>query len=118
MKKSSLRAALLLAVAVVFTAPAASAQVETAPPIKQKAPKPKVEKFKGVVMAATTHQIIVHSIENEKLVRTFTYNPKVKDYMLGIIDRGGYQAGDRVEIHHEPESDVAIKIKGKPSKPL
>jgi len=103
---------------VAVAAAGVPAQEQTAAPIKVKAPKPKVEKFKGEVLHANMIQIIVRSAKNEKVIRTFTYTPKVKEQIMKIIDRGGYQTGDKVEIHHEAGSDVAIKIKGKPSKPL
>lgn len=116
MRTTSIRTALLAVAAVAF-ASVAFAQVESGRPVQLKS-KPRVLKFRGEVIHATAYQIVVRSRENEKLVRTFTYTPKVKEQIDRIIDRGGYQAGDKVEIQHEAGSDVAIKIKGKPSKPL
>jgi len=118
MTLSRLRTLLLLAVAVMFAAAALNAQdVETGKPIRLKAPKPQVLKFRGEVLAATSVQMIVRSAENEKMVRTFTYAPKVKAQMDKLVDENRlYQPGDKVEIRHEAGSDVAIKIKGKPSK--
>lgn len=115
MKTTNIRAT-LLAAAVAF-ASVAFAQVGTGRPVQLKA-KPQVMKFRGEVIHADAYQIVVRSRENEKLIRTFTYTPKVKEQMDQIIDRGGYQTGDKVEIQHEAGSDVAVKIKGKPSKPL
>ncbi|HEV8384805.1 MAG TPA: hypothetical protein VGQ11_08025 [Candidatus Acidoferrales bacterium] len=117
MISSNIRAALLGA-ALALAVTSASAQVQTEKPIRLKAPKKKIEKFKGEVLSMTNVQIIVRSVENERAIRTFTYTPDVREKMQQIIDRGGYQHGDKVEIQHEPGSDVAIKIKGKPSKPL
>lgn len=109
---------LLLAGLALGPGPAAvCAQVETAKPIKLKAPKRKIEKFKGEVLSATSLQLVVRSRENAAVVKTFQYSPEVKEQMQKIIDRGGYQHGDKVEVHHEAGSDVALKIKGKPSKP-
>jgi hypothetical protein len=93
-------------------------QTTTTPAIKLKLPKKKLAKFKGTVVAFTTHQIVVKSRENERVVRTFTYTPEVREQMLKVMDRGGYQHGDKVEIQHDFQSDVAVKIKGKPSKPI
>lgn len=107
-----LAAALALA-APVFAAPP---QVTSTAPIVIKQPKPKLEKFKGHVLSATIASIIVQSSDNEKMVRTFLYSPETKDKMLAIIDRGGYQHGDMVTVYTEPGSNVALKIKGKPSK--
>jgi hypothetical protein len=104
--------------ALALVATSVSAQVETGKPIQLKAPKKKIAKFKGEVLSMTNVQIIVRSRDNERVIRTFTYTPEVREKMQQIIDRGGYQHGDRVEIQHEPGSDVALKITGKPSKPL
>ena len=110
---------LLTAAAVGFAAATLGAQVETGRPIRLKGPKPKIEKFRGEVLHASRVQIIVRSRENEKVVRTFTYSPKVKEQMERLVERGTlFQVGDKVEIECEPGSDVALKIKGKPSKPL
>ena len=119
MTLSKLRTLLFLAAAVVFAAGPLNAQdVGTGKPIRLKAPKPQVLKFRGEVLAATSAQMIVRSAENEKVVRTFTYAPKVKVQVDKLVDENRlYQPGDKVEIHHEAGSDVAIKIKGKPSQP-
>jgi hypothetical protein len=103
--------------AAAGSAGAEPAQVTTAAPVVVKQPKPKLEKFKGHVLSATIAAIIVQSSENEKMVRTFQYAPAMRDKMLAIIDRGGYQHGDMVTVFTEPGSNVAVKIKGKPSKP-
>ena len=107
--------AALLGTALALLATSVSAQVTTEKPIKLKAPKIKILKFKGEVLSMTSVQIIVRSRENERAIVTFTYTPEVREKMQQIMDRGGYQHGDWVEIHHEPGSTVAIKIKGKPS---
>jgi hypothetical protein len=117
MRSSSIRA-VLLGMALALAATSVSAQVETGKPIQLKAPKKKIAKFKGEVLSMTYVQIIVRSRDNERVIRTFTYTPEMREKMQQIIDRGGYQHGDRVEIQHEPGSDVALKITGKPSKPL
>jgi Spy/CpxP family protein refolding chaperone len=117
MKRFSLIA---VALAFAFTAasPAVRAQVETAPPIKLKSPKPKRLKFKGEVLTANTQQLVVRSRENSAIVRTFSYTLESREKMQKIIDRGGYQHGDKIEVEYEAGSDVAIKFKGKPSKPI
>ncbi len=117
MRSSSIRAA-LLGTALALLATGVSAQVETGKPIQLKAPKKKIAKFKGEVLSMTNVQIIVRGRANERVIRTFTYTPEMREKMQQIIDRGGYHHGDRVEIQHEPGSDVALKIIGKPSKPL
>lgn len=117
MIRSSIRA-LFLAAALAAAAPAISAQVRIGAPIQAKAPKARMAKFRGEVLHANRAQITVRSRENERVVRTFTLSPEVQDKMQKIIDRGGYQYGDRVEIEHAPGQDVALRIKGRPSKPL
>jgi hypothetical protein len=109
-----------LLVTVVLAAAAAPlcAQIDTSRPIPVKEVRPKLVKFQGAVLNFNSVQITVRSRENELAIRTFTYSPKVREQMQKIIDRGGYQYGDQVEIQHEAGSDVALRIKGKPSKPL
>ena len=109
---------LLAVLAVAFTATTVSAQVDSGKPIKLKAPKPQIVKMKAEVVHWNSQRIIVRSLESEKVVRTFTYTPKVKEQMDKLVDRGGYQPGDKVTIEHETGTDVALKIRGKPSKPL
>jgi hypothetical protein len=38
--------------------------------------------------------------------------------MQKIVDKGGYQYGDKVTVYYDPQSHTALKIKGKPSRPL
>jgi ribosomal protein L21E len=38
--------------------------------------------------------------------------------MQQIVDKGGYQYGDKVTILYDPTTQKAMKIKGKPSKPV
>ena len=38
--------------------------------------------------------------------------------MQQIIDKGGYQYGDRIKLEYDPQSLQVVKFKGKPSKPL
>lgn len=101
---------------LVCAAPAAHAQVQTAAPIKLKQPKLKTLKYKGTVIIATRVQITVRDPANERMVRTFRLSEEMQGKMQEIIDKGGYQHGDKVEIHHVEGTDVATKIKGKPSK--
>ena len=117
MISTSIRAA-LLGTAMALLVTGVSAQVETEKPIQLKTPRKKFEKFKGEVLSMTNVQIIVRSQANERVIRSFSFAPELREKMQQIIDQGGYQYGDRVEILCEPGSDVAIKIKGKPSKPL
>jgi hypothetical protein len=116
MKNNSAIVLFAAALAAAVLAPAALAQVTTTAPIVIKQPKPKLEKFKGRVLSANIASIMVQSSDNEKVVRTFQYSPELRDKMQAIIDKGGYQHGDVVTVFTDPGSNVALKIKGKPSK--
>lgn len=83
-----------------------------------KAPKaPKPLKFDGQVIASNSATITVRSKENAMLTQTFTYSPAVRDQMIKILNKGGYQFGDKVVIHYTPGTITAVKLQGKPSKP-
>jgi len=86
--------------------------------IKQKPVKQEVAKFKGTVMHADIAEITVRGMENELAIRTFPLSRAVSEKMQKIVDRGGYQYGDKVTIEYDPATQSALKIKGKPSKPL
>ena len=38
--------------------------------------------------------------------------------MQAVLDKGGFQYGDKVNILFQPGQTVALRIHGKPSKPL
>lgn len=85
---------------------------------KSSSSKAKPDKFQGRVIFSTSTAITVRSLDNERMIRTFTYAPAARDRMEKILDQGGYQYGDKVEIFYKPGTDIALRIKGKPSKPL
>ena len=87
-------------------------------PIKLKTPKPKLEVFRGTVLSMTRSAITVQGKDNPYAVRTFGYDPKLLSKMEKILDRGGYQHGDKVTVEFLAGTDTAVKIRGKPSKPL
>ena len=114
----------------VFAAVGARAQVpasvavpvvETAVPIivntikPNKGPQP--PKFEGTVLNATVAQITVRAKGNDMAIQTFPLTPEASAKMLQIIDKGGYQYGDKVTVFFDPETKKAFKVKGKPSKP-
>ena len=86
--------------------------------IKQSKPKTQYAEFKGAVMHANIAQITVRGKENELAVRTFPLSREAAEGMQKIIDRGGYQYGDKVTIVYDPVTQQAVKIKGKPSRPI
>jgi len=122
---------LMLAVAGFFSSPAAAQGpatvpvivAETAAPIIVGAVKPKpkntgLDKFEGFVMHANSAQITVRAKGNDMAIRTFPLSQAASDKMQKIIDRGGYQYGDKVTVYYVPATSQAIKFKGKPSKPI
>jgi hypothetical protein len=117
------RFSLFLAAAGALCAAAvpARAQVTTGPVIKLKPlhtqqAKPAKTRFEVLYMMTTGIQ--VRSLVNGMEIHTFAYSDQIRDRMLKLIDQGGYQYGDKVVIQYQPGTEVALKIKGKPSKPL
>jgi hypothetical protein len=97
--------------------------VETAAPIIINAvkPKPKVTglaKFQGTVLVANTAQITVKALGNDMSIQTFPLSTEASAKMQQIIDKGGYQYGDKVKLEYDPTSLRVVKFKGKPSKSL
>jgi hypothetical protein len=100
--------------------PAAVPVIETAVPIvvatlkPNKGPQP--PKFEGTVVNASVAQITVRAKGNDMAIQTFPLAPDASAKMLQIIDKGGYQYGDKVTVFFDPETKKAFKVKGKPSK--
>jgi hypothetical protein len=95
--------------------------VDTAVPIVVKALKPKPSKwakFEGTVMHANIAQITARAKGNDLAIQTFPLSEHVAAKMQQIIDKGGYQYGDKVKIFYDPATMKAMNIKGKPSKPI
>ena len=117
----------LIFVAAAFSSPAAAQNpitpivVDTAVPIVVNAVKPKptgLSRFEGFIMHANIAQITVRAKGNDQAIQTFSLSDAAAAKMQQIIDKGGYQYGDRVTILYDPATLKAIKVKGKPSKPL
>lgn len=95
--------------------------VDTAVPIIVNAVKPKpsgLTKFQGFVMNANIAQITVRAKGEDLSIQTFTLSQPASAKMQAIVDKGGYQYGDKVTIFFDPATRQAIKFKGKPSKPI
>jgi hypothetical protein len=112
----------LLAAAVCLAAAPARAQVTTSKPITVKIKtikpqKPKLATFKGEVLHMDAQSIIVRDPQNNLTVKTFSYTPELSKKLKGLIDRGGYQYGDKVQVKYESGSTVAQEITGKASQP-
>ena len=129
-KMSAIGLPLMLAEAGFFSCPAAAQApvivpivVDTAAPIVVAVVKPKpkptgLDKFEGFVMHANNAQITVRAKGNDMAIRTFPLSQAASSRMQKIIDKGGYQYGDKVTVFYQPDTAQAIKVKGKPSKPI
>jgi hypothetical protein len=74
--------------------------------------------LKAEVIHADYNSIIVREQQNGLMIHTFNFAPELKDKMQAILDKGGFQFGDKISILFMPGQTVALKIHGKPSKPL
>ncbi|PYT93663.1 MAG: hypothetical protein DMG36_08705 [Acidobacteria bacterium] len=120
----------MLLAAGLFSSPAAAqvpvvvpVVVDTAVPIIISAVKPKpkpdgIMKFEGFVMNANTAQITARAKGNDMSIQTFSLSQEASTKMQQIVDKGGYQYGDKVTIYYHPSTMQALKFKGKPSKPI
>lgn len=126
MKKRNILAALVVAAALaMFAGPArAQSEVALAPIITRTIhallpkPVPGGEWLKAEVVHFDQRSIIVREQSNERMILTFTYAPALKPHMQQLADKGGYQYGDKIKILFQKGKKVALKIRGKPSKPL
>lgn len=131
-RRWTMGAAILGAMAVaVIAVPRAAAQdpiltpiiVDEVAPIivKTLTPKPKnvgLEKFEGTIVNANIVQVTVKARGNDMAIQTFPLTQTVSAKMQKIVDQGGYQYGDKITVYYDPASHAAVKIKGKPSRPL
>lgn len=97
--------------------------IDTAVPIIIKAVTPAPlpqgqQKFEGFVMNANRAQITLRAKGNDLAVRTFSLNEQTTEKMQQIIDKGGYQYGDKVTVYYDAATLKVAKFKGKPSKAL
>ena len=97
--------------------------VDTAVPIIVGAIKPKktpsgLGKFEGFVMHSNIAEITVRAKGNDLSIETFSLSQKMSAKMQTIVDKGGYQYGDKVTVYYDPTSKQAVNIKGKPSKAI
>lgn len=95
--------------------------VDTATAIIVSAVKPKptgLVKFEGYVVNANQLQLTVRDRNNETALRTFTLGEKAVTQMQKVVDKGGYQYGDKITVYYDPSNLKAVKFKGKPSRSL
>ena len=109
----------IFAAGLAFCAGTAAAQITTAPPVAAKSNQTnaKILRFKGLVISATSAAITLRSQQNSNMIQTFTYSPQVHEQMLAVIQKGGFQYGDKVAVDYASGTTIALRIHGKPSKP-
>jgi hypothetical protein len=116
----------LAALAPAWLAVAAGAQLpapvlDTAAPIiintvkPHRTPQPK---FEGTVVNVTVLQITVRAKGDDMAVETFPLSEALSSKMIRILEKGGYQYGDKVTVFYDASSKKALRIKGKPSKAI
>ena len=76
------------------------------------------EWLKAEVVHADAVTLIVRERENGYAVHTFNFSPELQPKMQAMLDKGGFQYGDRVSILFMPGQTVALRVHGKPSKSL
>ena len=92
--------------------------VNTVNAVKAKSNPPGLGKFEGYVMHANVAQITVRAKGNDLSLETFNLSQAAAAQMQVIVDKGGYQYGDKVTVFYDPTTKQALKIKGKPSKAI
>jgi hypothetical protein len=96
----------------IVTAPIIASEVA---PIIVSAVKPKpkpngLSKFEGTVMHANSVQITLKAMGNDLAIQTFPLSEAASAKMQLIIDRGGYQYGDKVKLEYDPQSLRVVKF--------
>jgi hypothetical protein len=104
-------------------APVIPVVVDTAVPIVVNAvkPKPKINglvKFEGFIVHANIAQITVRAKNSELTIQTFPLSQDASKKMQQIVDKGGFQYGDKITVYYNPTTMQAMKFKGKASKPI
>jgi hypothetical protein len=80
------------------------------------APTQQIIKVHYQVVHMGYESIQVSEFTNPRALHTFLYSPAIRGKMQALFNAGGYQYGDRVLVWHQRGGEVALKIKGKPSK--
>jgi hypothetical protein len=116
------------AAALAVAAPPACAQLTepartpistaTNTPVVVKQKPAKAVWLKAEVVHADRHTLIVRELDNGMAIHTFTFSENAKNKMEEVQDEGGYQTGDHVKVLWIPGSGEALRIKGRPSKPI
>ncbi len=94
------------------SAPQAKAQSLSAPAPQSQ----KIIKVRYEVLHMLYQSMQVRSLLDVREIHTFSYSPQIRDKMQNIFNAGGYQYGDKVVVWYRSGEDIALNIKGKPSK--
>ena len=119
MRRNNTRVLLLAAaVTVCATVPASSLPAASSPALPSPAPQTQqIVKQRFVVLHMLYQSLQVRGVSDFREIHTFRYSPAIHDKMQAIFNAGGYQSGDTVVVWYRSGEDVALKIKGKLSKP-
>jgi hypothetical protein len=74
--------------------------------------------LRAEVIHADSNSMVVREQGNGLMIHTFTYTPDLHAKMQKLLDQGGYQYGDKVQILYQHGQTVALRVRGRPSKPL
>ena len=80
-----------------------------------KVTKPKLDHYKGHVLAFNLASVIVQSDTNAKFIWSFEYSPELRNKVSEILNTGGYRYGDKIQVYCHPGTMIAVRFKGKPS---
>jgi hypothetical protein len=80
-------------------------------------PIPGTQVFHGYVMHANSTEVTVRSKDNPMALQTFPLTEYASAKMQKIIDKGGYQYGDKISVTYDTQTHKAVKFKGKHSRP-
>jgi hypothetical protein len=69
------------------------------------------------VLHMTFNFIQVRKADNMREIHTFAYSDRIRDDMQTLFNNGGYQYGDKVKIVYQPGAEIALRIRGRHSKP-
>jgi hypothetical protein len=124
MKNFKILAASILAASLLAALPAYAQGSMTAPIVvrsagsKTSGASAKGNWLKAEVIHADSNSMIVRERNNGMMVHTFTYTPELQAAMQKLMNQGGYQYGDKVQILYQQGQSVALRLRGKPSKAL
>jgi hypothetical protein len=76
------------------------------------------EWLKAEVIHADAVTLIVRERDNGMAIHTFNFSSDLQPKMQAMLDKGGFQYGDKVSILFMPQQTVALRVHGKPSKSL